>query len=112
MDFQVGRVRLLAKSEDTSHPKLMRPISILNAEGRLFWTVFQLRMSKFMLSNNYIQTHVQKGFIEGIAGCIEYTTAQWEMLQNAKRNSRQIVLAWLDLENAYGSVRHMFIQLP
>ena len=33
---------------------------------------------------------------------------QWEM-QHAKSKQRQIVMAWLDLENAYGSVRHMLV---
>ena len=110
LTFQVGRIRLLPKSSDTSHPRLMRPISILNSEGRLFWSVFQKRLSKYLLDNNYIQKNIQKGFLEGVAGCIEHTTAQWEMLQHAKRKSQQIVVAWLDLENAYGSVRHMLVQ--
>jgi len=63
-----------------------------------------------MLSNNFIRSRVQKGFIEGVAGCVEHTTTQWEMLQDAKRHQRTICLAWLDLENAYGSLRHMLIQ--
>ena len=81
--FQVGRIRLLAKSSDTSHPRLMRPISVLNAEGRLFWTVFQKKLSKFMLSNSYIDSRVQKGFLEGVPGCVEHTSMQWEMLKHA-----------------------------
>ena len=60
--FQVGRIRLLPKSGDTSHPNLMRPISVLNAEGRLFWTVFQRRLSKYMLGNGYIDRKTQKAF--------------------------------------------------
>jgi len=63
-----------------------------------------------MISNEYIRTRVQKGFIEGVAGCVEHTTTQWEMLQDAKKHQRNICMAWLDLENAYGSVRHMLIQ--
>ena len=109
-EFQIGRVCLLAKSEDASHPKSMRPISILNSEGRLFWTVFHSRLSKFMIENKYIQVKMQKGFLEGVAGCIEHTAMQTEMLLNAKENERAIAMAWLDLENAYGSVRHMLIQ--
>ena len=109
-DMQVGRVRLLPKSDKTDHPSLMRPISVLNAEGRLFWTFYQTRLSKFMLANNYIQLKVQKAFLHGVAGCIEHTTSHWEMLQNAKSAERQIVIAWLELENAYGSVRHMLAQ--
>ena len=74
VDFQVGRIRLLAKGGDTNHPKLMRPISVLNSEGRLFWTVFQMKLSRYMLDNKYIQLRVQKGFLEGVVGCIELTS--------------------------------------
>jgi len=106
--FQVGRIRLLPKSSDTSHPKHMRPISVLSSEGRLFWTVFQKRLSQYMLDNGYINP---QGFLEGVAGCVEHPTVQWEMLQHAKRKYQQITMAWLDLENAYGSMRHMLVQL-
>ena len=108
--MQVGRIRLIPKSEDTTHPSKMRPISVLNAEGRIFWTIFQQRLSKYMLDNQYIKLKVQKAFLHGVAGCVEHTTTHWEMLQNAKKAERQIVIAWLDLENAYGSVRHMLTQ--
>jgi hypothetical protein len=63
-----------------------------------------------MLGNGYIDSRVQKGFLEGVAGCVEHTSMQWEMLKHAKSKQRQIVMAWLDLENAYGSVRHMLVQ--
>jgi len=41
---------------------------------------------------------------------LDDTTTQWEMLQHAKRKAQQIAVAWLDLENAYGSVSHMLVQ--
>ena len=82
----------------------MRPISVLNSEGRLFWTVFQKRLSRYTLENGHIN------FLEGVAGCVEHTTVQWEMLQHAKRKYQQITMAWHDLENAYGSMRHMLVQ--
>ena len=34
----------------------------------------------------------------------------FEALLDAKTNQRQIVISWLDLKNAYGSVRHNLIQ--
>src|SRR3569623_2129846 len=88
----------------------MRPISVLNAEGRLFWTVFQKRLSRFMLTNGFIDSRVQKGFMEGVAGCVEHTSMLREVLTHAKRHQRTIAMSWLDLENAYGSVRHMMVQ--
>ena len=86
--MQVGRIRLIPKSEDTTHPSKMRPISVLNAEGRIFWTIFQQRLSKYMLDNQYIKLKVQKAFLHGVAGCVEHTTTHWEMLQNAKKDDR------------------------
>src|SRR6476469_7246838 len=43
-------------------------------------------------------------------GCLEHSFAMFEALLDAKSHSRQIVVAWLDLKNAYGSVRHNLIQ--
>ena len=43
-------------------------------------------------------------------GCIEHTFALLEALRDAKESHRQIVITWLDLANAYGSVRHNLIQ--
>ena len=43
-------------------------------------------------------------------GCIEHTFGLLEALRDAKESYRQIVLCWLDLANAYGSVRHNLIQ--
>ena len=34
----------------------------------------------------------------------------YEALKEAKRETRQIVVAWIDLANAFGSVRHNLIQ--
>ena len=61
-----------------------------------------------MLSNKFI-SHVQKGFKAETPGCLEHSFAMFEALLDAKHNQRQIVVAWLDLKNAYGSVRHNLI---
>ena len=53
---------------------------------------------------------IQKGFLTGVAGCVEHTFALMEALKEAKKEHRQIVVTWIDLANAYGSVRHNLIQ--
>ncbi len=108
--WQIGRVTLIPKSGDNSQPGLMRDITILNVEGRLFWSVFQRRVANFMLENGYIPRAVQKAFLEGVAGCVEHATAVGEAVRDARERERQLVLVWLDLKNAYGSVRHAMIQ--
>ena len=63
-----------------------------------------------MLDNGYILRHIQKGFLTGIAGCLEHSFVLMEALREAKESTRQIVVTWIDLANAYGSVRHNLIQ--
>ena len=62
-----------------------------------------------MTENKFI-SQVQKGFKAGTPGCLEHSFAMFEALLDAKHNQRQIVVAWLDLCNAYGSVRHNLVQ--
>lgn len=104
--WQIGRIKLLDKGKDNSQPGNMRPISILNAEGRLFWTIYQERLADYMLKNGYIDRSVQKAFLPGMAGCIEHATMVSELFKDAKQRQRSLCTIWLDLANAYGSIRH------
>ena len=63
-----------------------------------------------MLSNTYIKLIKQKGFLSEIAGCIDHTFVLWETLRNATDEQKSFVTTWIDLANAYGSVRHNLIQ--
>jgi hypothetical protein len=108
--WRLGRAMLLAKSDDTSHPELMRRITILNAEARIFWAMFHNRLLKYMIQNRYQNLSVQKAFTPGVPGCIEHGTMHEESFDNAKRYRRAICATWLDLHKAYGSLAHMMIQ--
>ena len=63
-----------------------------------------------MIQNCYITRDIQKGFLVGVPGCLEHTFTLMEAFKEAKEHQRQIVILWLDLANAYGSVRHKLIQ--
>ena len=65
-----------------------------------------------MMQNNYFKREVQKGFLFGVAGCLEHSFALWEALKNANNAAQHssIVVSWIDLANAYGSVCHDLIQ--
>jgi hypothetical protein len=104
--WKIGRIKLLDKGKGCGQPDEMRPITILNAEGRIFFTVCQERMADFMVKNKYIDHSVQKAFLPEMAGCIEHGTLWAEMMKDAKRKQRSLCMIWLDLANAYGSVRH------
>ena len=63
-----------------------------------------------MVKNNYIKIIIQKGFLFGVPGCVEHSFSLWEAIREAKDEPRVIVLSWLDLANAFGSVMHNLIQ--
>ena len=67
-------------------------------------------MHDYFVDNEYIRRETQKGFIKGVPGCLDHTFSLWETLLNVKTHKRSIVSSWIDLANAYGSVRHNLIQ--
>uniref|UniRef100_A0A1B6G7S5 Reverse transcriptase domain-containing protein n=2 Tax=Cuerna arida TaxID=1464854 RepID=A0A1B6G7S5_9HEMI len=60
--------------------------------------------------NKFTNQTVQKGFCEGVAGCLEHNELLAAALEDARKNERQIVVCWLDLKNAFGSIRHNLLQ--
>jgi hypothetical protein len=109
-DWAMALLSLLAKTEDLSLPAEFRPIAVACTVGKIFFSIVSVRMERFMVKNNYIRREVQKGFLAGIPGCLEHSFGLFEALKEAKSEKRQIVISWLDLANAYGSVRHNLIQ--
>ena len=63
-----------------------------------------------MVKNQYIDRSVQKGFLQGMAGCVEHTFSLHHLLKDAFQHHRQIIVSWIDLANAYGSIMHNLIQ--
>ncbi|KAG8239345.1 hypothetical protein J437_LFUL019126 [Ladona fulva] len=51
----------------------------------------------------------QKGFIPGSEGCFEQNFMIDATLEEARRNGNEVAVAWLDLEDAFGSIPHHHI---
>src|SRR4051812_34592295 len=100
---------LLAKSTNLTDPAEFRPIALTNTVGKIFFAVVAKRLEKYMTENRFI-SQVQKGFKANTPGCLEHSFAMFEALLDAKHNQRQIVVTWLDLCNAYGSIKHNLVQ--
>ena len=101
----------IPKEQNSSGINQFRPISLLNVEGKIFFSVMASRLTKYLTENGYINTSVQKGGIPGVSGCLEHATMIWEAIQRAKSEKLNLDVVWLDLANAYGSVPHQMIQL-
>ena len=63
-----------------------------------------------MIRNSFFDLRLQKGFLPGVAGCLEHSSLLTEALRDARSRKRSICISWLDLRNAFGSVRHSLIQ--
>ncbi|GFO18905.1 polyprotein [Plakobranchus ocellatus] len=101
----------IPKEQDSRGINQFRPISLLNVEGKIFFSVMASRLTKYLTENRYINTSVQKGGIPGVSGCLEHATMIWEATQRPKSEKLNLDVVWLDLANAFGSVSHEMIQL-
>ncbi|KAI8500672.1 hypothetical protein Bbelb_214900 [Branchiostoma belcheri] len=101
---------LIPKEKISSSIQQFRNISLLNVEGKLFFTVLAKRLTSYLISNNLIDTEIQKAGIPGFPGCTEHASTIWNQIQLARSRKEDLHVVWLDLANAYGSIPHKVIQ--
>ncbi|GFV74002.1 retrovirus-related Pol polyprotein from type-2 retrotransposable element R2DM [Trichonephila clavipes] len=102
-----SRVVLIFKKGDPLNISNWRPISLLNTMGKIFSSVLASRLSSWANINDRLSPF-QKGFREN-EGCVEHNFLLEQAIVEAKRSRSDLALAWLDLENAFGSIPHAFI---
>ena len=90
--------------------KDFRPISLINVESKLFFSLVSQRFVSHIINNNkFINASIQKGCMEKIPGCWEHMSMVWDSLKSAKQDKASVSAIWLDVANAYGSVPHRLI---
>jgi len=103
-------ISLLYKDGDPLEASNYRPIALTSCSGKVFFSLWSRRLESFMLENKYFDRTKQKGFLRNVAGCPEHIATTKATIKNAKDHYRQLVIAWIDLKNAFGSVNHNLIQ--
>ena len=77
---------------------------------KIFTTLINHHLDEHMIgTTGLLDTRVQKAFQSKIPGCEEHQFKLKSVLQDAYSNARSLTIAWIDLENAYGSVPHKLI---
>ena len=97
---------LIPKEKDSSEIGQFRQISLLNVEGKIFFSVVAHRLGGYLQRNNLIDTSIQKAGISGFSGCVEHASVIWHQIQVAKKEGTDLHVVFLDLANAFGSVPH------
>ena len=67
-------------------------------------------MYEFLNKNDYINKTRQKGFWPKVDGVGEHTETLTQIMNDAKRHQRSLVITLLDLKNAFGDVQHNLIR--
>ena len=91
----------IRKEQNSSTINQFNPISLLNVEGKIFFSVMAARLTTYLLKNGYLDMSVQKGGVPGVPGCLEHATMIWDAIQKAKAEKKDLDVIWLDLANAY-----------
>ena len=101
----------IPKEDGATSVEKFRTISLLNVEGKLYFALWSDRLVTYTLSNKYIDTSIQKGGVPGVSGCMEHTAILSQLIREAKAEKKSLVVVWLDIANAYGSIPHNLIQI-
>jgi len=74
----------MPKEKDATGISQFCPISLLNIEDKIFFSIIAQRLSTCLLKNGFIDTSVQKAGIPGFSGCLEINFI-WQQIQSAKK---------------------------
>jgi len=104
-----ANVKLIHKSGDTSDPTNFRPIALTSVVGKVFHKILSYRLEDYLRKNNVIDTSIQKGFISNLPGVYEHIYSLSAILQDATSTKKPLMITFLDLKNAFGSIPHQLI---
>ena len=69
---------LIHKKNDTNSPENFRPITLQSVPLKVFTSSLRNAMFTFLLTNNFIEHKIQKGFTPHISGTFEHTQGRGE----------------------------------
>ena len=98
---------LIHKKGDPSDPGNFRPIALQSCLYKLLMAILSDRLTSWAIDSDLISS-CQKSARPG-EGCYEHSFLLSSIVKDARRSQKKLQLAWLDLQNAFGSVPHSAI---
>ena len=95
---------LIHKKGDDADPANFRPIALQSCLYKLLMAILADRVTAWAIDNGLL-SDCQKSARPG-EGCYEHTYLLSSVLKDARRNGKNVNVAWLDLQNAFGSIPH------
>ena len=88
--WKISVTRLLRKpaaTKDSHNLSNFRPITLTSCMGKVFTSILKRRVLSYMGTNNYLDTSIQKAFINNIPGCLEHQVKLSWAIQEANLNN-------------------------
>ncbi|KAL5510064.1 hypothetical protein EMCRGX_G005537 [Ephydatia muelleri] len=108
-DWKRSAVTLLPKGGDCTAVRNWRPICLQKTIYKLYSATIARRIADWAITSNAILPS-QKGFLP-YDGCVEHSFILRSILDDSRRSKRNVLVAWLDLRDAFGSVSHELMLL-
>ncbi|KAL5509843.1 hypothetical protein EMCRGX_G005280 [Ephydatia muelleri] len=108
-EWKHSTVTLIHKGGDVTSIRNWRPICLQLTLYKLYSAIIARRIASWAMEANAFSP-AQKGFL-AYDGCAEHNFLLRSVMVEARRNKRNLLLAWLDLKDAFGSVPHDLILL-
>ena len=83
----------------------------MNVEGKIYMSILARRRTNCLLRYSYTDSSAQKGGIQGVFGCIEYTSVITQIIKESRQNKEELAVIWQDLANTYGTIPHKLVEL-
>ena len=93
---------LIYKKDSTDNPVNFRPITLEPVTLKIFTSSLHNKICAFLRQNNFIESHIQKGFVHNMSGTFEHTTHLAYVISNARVKQISLHITLLDLKNAFG----------
>jgi hypothetical protein len=97
---------LKPKDSDTKNPSKYRPITCLPTIYKIIASYIKVIIYYDHCQNLNILNEEQKGFVKESFGCKEQLIIDTITMEQARKNNRNIYIAFIDCKKAYDSVPH------
>ena len=102
-------VTLIHKGGDVTSIRNWRPISLQLTVYKLYSAIIARRITSWATMTSAF-SDAQKRFL-AYDGCAEHNFLLWSVMTDSRRHKRDVLLTWLDLRDAFGSVPHQLMLL-
>ena len=89
---------LIYKKDSIDNPANFRPITLEPVALKIFTSSLRNKICAFLRQNNFIESHIQKGFVHNMSGTLEHTAHLAYVINNARVKQRSLHVTLLDLK--------------